>query len=162
MPMGSIIKVNVEYADAFWRSDNLTGQFVADEGAVRFGFDNSPASGNAAVLNAFFAADEARNWGMRTEAERSEAVLEQLARFFGSKALDPVQYLESNWPAEQWTRGAYEGFTAPGVFVNYGASLRPPLGRIHWAGSETAEQWTGYMDGAVRSGLRAADEVLNG
>lgn len=161
MPMGSIIKVNVEYADAFWRGNNLTGQFVADEGAVRFGFDNSPASGNAGVLNAFFAADEARAWGMRTEAERSEVVLEQLARFFGSKALDPVQYLESDWAAEQWTRGAYEGFTAPGVFVNYGASLRPPLGRIHWAGSETAEQWTGYMDGAVRSGWRVADEVLS-
>jgi len=162
MPMGSIIKVNVEYADAFWRGDNLSGQFVADEGAVRFGFDNSPESGNAGVLNAFFAGDEARTWGLRTEAERSEAVLAQLARFFGSRALDPVQYLESDWPAEQWTRGAYEGFTAPGVLVNYGASLRAPLGRIHWAGSETAEQWTGYMDGAVRSGLRAAGEILGG
>jgi monoamine oxidase len=162
MPMGSIIKVNVEYESPFWRSDNLTGQFVADEGAVRFGFDNSPASGNAGVLNAFFAGDEARTWGLRTEAERSDAVLAQLARFFGSKALDPVQYLESDWPAEQWTRGAYEGFTAPGVLVNYGASLRAPLGRVHWAGSETAEQWTGYMDGAVRSGLRAAAEVLRG
>ncbi|MGB8332299.1 MAG: flavin monoamine oxidase family protein, partial [Polyangiales bacterium] len=160
MPMGSIIKVNVEYATPFWRSDNLTGQFVADEGPVRFGFDNSPASGNAAVLNAFFAGDEARAWGLRTESERREAVLAQLAQFFGSEALDPVQYLESDWQAEQWTRGAYEGFTAPGVLVNYGASLRPPLGRIHWAGSETAEQWTGYMDGAVRSGLRAAGEVL--
>ncbi|MGB8222095.1 MAG: flavin monoamine oxidase family protein [Polyangiales bacterium] len=162
MPMGSIIKVNVEYADPFWRGDNLTGQFVADEGAVRFGFDNSPASGSAGVLNAFFAGDEAREWGLRSEAERSDAVLAQLARFFGSKALDPVQYLESNWPEEQWTGGAYEGFTAPGVLVNYGASLRAPVGRIHWAGSETAEQWTGYMDGAVRSGLRAAGEVSSG
>jgi len=162
MPMGSIIKVNVEYANPFWRADDLTGQFVADEGPVRFGFDNSPASGRAGVLNAFFAGDDARTWGLRTKEEREEAVLAQLARFFGSEALNPVQYLESDWPAEPWTRGAYEGFTAPGVLVNYGASLRAPAGRIHWAGSETSEQWTGYMDGAVRSGLRAAAEVLGG
>jgi len=58
--------------------------------------------------------------------------------------------------------GAYEGFTAPGVLVEYGASLRAPVGRLHWAGSDTAERWAGYMDGAVRSGLRAACEVLSG
>ncbi len=160
MPMGSIIKVNVEYENPFWRSDGLTGQFVADTGPVRFGFDNSPASGNAGVLNAFFAGEEARVWGLRTEAEREEAVLGQLETFFGSDARSPVQYLESDWQAEPWTRGAYEGFTAPGVLVSYGPSLRAPLGRIHFAGTETAEQWAGYMDGAVRSGLRAADEVL--
>jgi monoamine oxidase len=34
------------------------------------------------------------------------------------------------------------------------------VGRIHWAGTETAEVWNGFMDGAVRSGLRAAREIL--
>lgn len=160
MPMGSIIKVNVEYESPFWRGDGLTGQFVADAGPVRFGFDNSPSSGNAGVLNAFFAGEEARLWGLRTETERREAVLGQLEIFFGSEARSAVQYLESDWQAEPWSWGAYEGFTAPGVLVSYGASLRAPIGRIHWAGTETAEQWAGYMDGAVRSGLRAADEVL--
>lgn len=161
MPMGSIIKVNVEYEAPFWRGQGLTGQFVADAGPVRFGFDNSPASGNAGVLNAFFAGDEARVWGLRTRAEREQAVLGQLETFFGSQARSPVQYLESDWQAEPWSRGAYEGFTAPGVLVSYGPSLRAPIGRIYWAGTETAEQWAGYMDGAVRSGLRAADEILS-
>jgi monoamine oxidase len=161
MPMGSIIKVNVEYESPFWRNDGLTGQFVADTGPVRFGFDNSPASGHAGVLNAFFAGEEARAWGLRTEAERQQAVLAQLDTFFGSQALSPAQYLESDWQAEPWSRGAYEGFTAPGVLVDYGPSLRAPLGRIHWAGTETAEQWAGYMDGAVRSGFRVANEILS-
>jgi monoamine oxidase len=88
-------------------------------------------------------------------------VLGQLETFFGSQARSPVQYLESDWQAEPWSRGAYEGFTAPGVLVSYGPSLRAPIGRIYWAGTETAEQWAGYMDGAVRSGLRAADEILS-
>ena len=34
------------------------------------------------------------------------------------------------------------------------------MGRIHWAGTETSTYWNGYMDGAVRSGERAAAEVL--
>ena len=50
-------------------------------------------------------------------------------------------------------------FTAPGV-LDYGRAIREPVERIHWAGTETATFWNGYMDGAVRSGERAAKEVL--
>jgi monoamine oxidase len=49
---------------------------------------------------------------------------------------------------------------APGAWTAYGPAVRAPCGRLHWAGSETAEVWCGYMDGAVRSGRRAAGEVL--
>jgi len=31
---------------------------------------------------------------------------------------------------------------------------------LHWAGTETSTVWTGYMEGAVRSGERAAQEIL--
>jgi monoamine oxidase len=65
-----------------------------------------------------------------------------------------------NWSAEAWTRGCYVGYTAPGVLLDYGAAIRAPVGRIHWAGAETSDYWNGYMDGAVRSGERAAREVL--
>ncbi|MEV0055403.1 FAD-dependent oxidoreductase [Saccharopolyspora shandongensis] len=47
-----------------------------------------------------------------------------------------------------------------GVWTQYGAALAEPCGRIHWAGAETSDVWNGYMDGAVRSGHRAAAEVL--
>jgi len=65
-----------------------------------------------------------------------------------------------NWSTDPWTRGCYTGFTPPGVLLDYGAALRKPAGRIHWAGTETATIWAGYMDGAVRSGQRAAKEAL--
>jgi monoamine oxidase len=65
-----------------------------------------------------------------------------------------------NWSVEPWTRGCYTGYMAPGVLLDYGAALRKPVGRIHWAGTETATIWAGYMDGAVRSGKRAAKEAL--
>ena len=48
----------------------------------------------------------------------------------------------------------------PGVWTQFGPALRDPVGRIHWAGTETATRWNGYMDGAVQSGERAAAEVI--
>ena len=46
------------------------------------------------------------------------------------------------------------------VLLDFGKAIREPVGRIHWAGTETSTYWNGYMDGAVRSGERAAAEVL--
>jgi monoamine oxidase len=65
-----------------------------------------------------------------------------------------------DWADEQWTRGSPVGIAGPGVTTEYGPALTEPVGRIHWAGTETATYWQGYMDGAVRSGERAAAEVL--
>jgi monoamine oxidase len=48
----------------------------------------------------------------------------------------------------------------PGGWTSHGAALRQPVGRIHWAGSETATRWIGFMDGAVSAGQRAAREIL--
>jgi monoamine oxidase len=50
---------------------------------------------------------------------------------------------------------------APGILTRYGHLLREPWGRIHWAGTETATTSHGAIDGAVRSGERAAAEVLS-
>jgi monoamine oxidase len=159
MPMGSVIKANVEYTTPFWRAAGLSGQFISDTGPARFGFDNSPSDGSVGVLNAFIAGDDARQMALLTESERRAAVLETLAQFFGSQTLSPVQYLETDWSTEEWTRGCYAGFMAPGTMLRYGPALRSPVGRIHWAGTETSEVWNGYMEGAVRSGVRAVGEI---
>ena len=78
----------------------------------------------------------------------------------GPAALTPVSYLEKDWSDDPWTKGCPTAHTAPGVLRRYGPALRRATGRVHWAGSETSTFWQGYMDGAVRSGERAADEVL--
>jgi monoamine oxidase len=46
-----------------------------------------------------------------------------------------------------------------GTLISCGTALRDPVGRIHWAGTETSEVFCGYVDGAVRSGERVAAEV---
>jgi monoamine oxidase len=158
-PMGSVIKTNVIYDTPFWRDDGLTGQVVSDTGPVKVTFDNSPPDGSPGIVLGFIVGDEARRWGRRTISERRSAVIDNLAQYFGSRALHPAHYLEHDWSSEPFTRGCYVGFMPPGVWTWYGEALREPVGRIHWAGTETADVWNGYMDGAVRSGEQVTAEI---
>lgn len=160
IPMGTVIKVHCLYDTPFWREEGLSGQVVSDSGIVRITFDNSPESGMPGVLLTFIEGDEGRIWGRRSLEERRAAVLACLVRYFGEKAGQPYEYVEQNWAEEEYTRGCYAGYMPPGVWSMYGEALRAPIGRLHWAGTETATAWNGYMDGAIQAGERAAAEVL--
>ena len=159
-PQGTVIKCEAVYDRPFWREQGLTGQAVSLTGPVKVTFDNSPPDGRPGVLLGFIEGQEARIWGQRSEKARRAAVLQNFVTYFGPQAAHPRAWIEMNWSKEAWTRGCYVGFTPPGVLLDYGPSIRAPVGRIHWAGSETSDYWNGYMDGAVRSGQRAAREVL--
>ena len=162
VPNGSVIKCEAVYDKPFWRDDGLTGQAVSDASPVRITFDNTPPDGSPGVLLGFIEATAAREYTRKPASERRAAVLNNFATYFGDKALHPTAYYEMNWSTDPWTRGCYTGYMPPGVLLDYGRALREPVGRIHWAGTETATIWAGYMDGAVRSGQRAAKEALAG
>ena len=159
-PMGSVIKCQAMYDRPFWRDEGLTGWAISDQGPVRLTFDNSPPSGSPGVLLGFVEGQDARHLTDLSAGERRAGVLDSFARYFGERARSPVEYVEHNWLEERWSRGCYVGFTPPGVLTGYGPTLRTPVGRLHWAGTETATRWAGYMDGALQSGERAATEVL--
>jgi monoamine oxidase len=159
-PQGTVIKVEAVYDRPFWRDQGLTGQAVSLTGPVKVTFDNSPPDGRPGVLLGFIEGQEARHWGQQSAAARKAAVLQNFVTYFGAQAGSPRGWIEMNWSAEAWTRGCYVGYTPPGVLLDYGAAIRAPVGRIHWAGAETSDYWNGYMDGAVRSGERGAREVL--
>jgi monoamine oxidase len=160
VPMGYVTKVQVAYLEPFWRAEGLSGSVFSLDDEVSVIFDNSPPDLRCGVLLGFLEGRHARRAGKLGPEERKELVLSVLARFFGPRAADPVEYVERDWAAEEWSRGCYGGRFGTGVWTGYGEALRKPVGRIHWAGTETAEVWNGYMDGAVRSGERAAREVL--
>lgn len=158
-PNGSVIKCEAVYPEPFWRREGLTGQAVGDADPVRVTFDNSPPDGSPGVMLGFIEGEQARKWGSRPAAERKAAVLRSFAAYFGDRMLSPTRYIEKNWTEDRWTRGCYEGYAPPGVLLDYGPAIRRPVGRVHWAGSETSPIWNGYMEGAVRSGERVAREV---
>jgi monoamine oxidase len=160
MPQGTLIKVAAVYDKPFWREDGLNGTALSLNGPVNATFDDSPPDGKPGVVFGFVGGDAARGFTRMTPAERRAAVITNFKQFFGPKAGRPREYFETNWTREQWTRGCPVAVPGPGVLVAYGPALRRPIGRIHWAGTETSTYWNGYMDGAVRSGERAAKEIL--
>ncbi|BDU07914.1 flavin monoamine oxidase family protein [Nocardia cyriacigeorgica] len=160
MPAGSVIKFQIGYDTPFWREQGLNGFALSLDDGFSPVLDNSPPDGSCGVLVGFLEGAHARRAQEMTPDQRRELVVSTLVKYFGTKAAEPFDVLEQDWNAEEFTRGCYGGRLGAGVWTQFGAALAAPVGRIHWAGAETAEIWNGYMDGAVRSGRRAADEVL--
>lgn len=159
--MGHLMKCDAVYPTPFWRKKNLNGFGISDHGAARAVFDNTPPEpGSPGVLLAFVGGSTWRQYGTMTLANRRTAVLQGFADMFGSEALKPIDFVEHDWDHEPWTTGGPVAIYPPGVMTAYGSAIRAPFGRTHWAGTETSTYWTGYMDGAVRAGQRAASEIM--
>jgi monoamine oxidase len=161
MPMGAVIKCHAVYETPFWHEAGLNGRTESDEGPCRITCDNSFPAEDAGVLTGFILGSDAREWGRREKGDRESAVLECFARYFGEEALDPLGYAETDWGAELYSRGGYAGVPTPGMLLDHGPALQESVGRIYWAGAETSPEWSGYMEGAVESGERAAREALS-
>lgn len=159
MPMGRVIKVNIVYDEPFWRKDGFSGQVTSERRPFGITFDNTPESGSPGVLVGFLEGRHADIAARLTAEERRAQVVADLAAYFGPRAKEPVAYIERDWAAEEYSRGCYGAFATPGTLTRFGPSLRRPVGPLHWAGTETATRWAGYIDGAVESGHRAAHET---
>ena len=160
VPAGSVFKLYLVYETPFWRERGLNGQVGSDEGPVKVTFDNTPPGYERGVIMGFMEAGDGREWARRTPEERRQVFIDCLVRYFGEEARHPVEYLEKDWMAEEYSRGCYGAHLTPGVWTAYGPALTEPIGRIHWAGTECSPVWNGYMEGAVRSGEATAAAVL--
>jgi monoamine oxidase len=154
VPMGSVIKIQAAYPTPFWRDDGLSGQAGSLDDPLGFTFDGSPPDGSCGVLTGFCEGAHARTVGRMPPEQRRELLIDCLTRFFGQAAAEPTEYVELDWSTEEYTRGCYGGRLVSGGWTQYGEAWAAPIGRIHWAGTETAALSNGYMDGAVRSGQR--------
>ncbi len=162
---GTLTKVAAVYDRPFWRAKGLTGTAVSTSGPVSATFDDSPPQASLTkgpgIIFGFVGGDDARSYATRSPGARRAAVLKQYSQFFGAEALKATAFFETPWSGQEWTRGCPVGIPSTGTLLAYGPWLRRPVGLIHWAGTETSGYWNGYMDGAVRSGERAAGEVLH-
>jgi monoamine oxidase len=159
MPMGRVIKINVGYPEPFWRADGLSGQANSGSRALGTVFDNTSPTGSPGVLVGFLEGIHADFASRLSPEERRRKVLADLVGYFGECAASPLAYLERDWAAEEYTRGCYGAFASPMALTRFGTSLRTSIGPLHWAGTETATVWAGYIDGAIQSGQRSAEEA---
>ena len=161
MPQGTLIKCDAVYERPFWRDAGFSGYAITDLGPCQSVYDVTPPQGSPGVLVGFIGGDVARTWSTRSPADQRRSVLRTLERLFGPKARHPAKYFQQNWSEERWSRGCPVGLMGPGLLTSHGPALREPVGRLHWAGTETSTYWNGYMEGALRAGERAAGEVLD-
>lgn len=160
MAMGSTIKVVALYDAPRWREAGLSGEAVCDRGPFSIVYDNSPADLSCGALVGFVVARHARELQDLPEQVRDERLRSALVELFGEVAAGPRELLVLDWGREPWTRGCPVGNAPPGLLTAASRALRAPVGRIHWAGTETAREQVGFMEGALEAGDRAADEVL--
>jgi putrescine oxidase len=158
---GSVTKVLAAYTEPFWRADGLSGEGFAPHQFVRELYDNSPPSASVGVLCTFLPGEQAEFAGRLNPDARRELVLEGMAKLVGPAALQATDYIETDWSAEEWTRGAYASTFGIGGLTRFGADMRRPVGPIHWACSDISGFGNMHMEGAVRSGDAVAVDVLS-
>eukprot|EP00069_Balaena_mysticetus_P011381 bmy_07110T0 len=164
LPMGAIIKCMMYYKEAFWKKKDYCGCMIIEdeEAPISITLDDTKPDGSLPAIMGFILARKADRLAKVHKELRKRKICELYAKVLGSQeALQPVHYEEKNWCEEQYSGGCYTAYFPPGIMTQYGRVIRQPVGRIYFAGTETATQWSGYMEGAVEAGERAAREVLN-
>lgn len=159
MPMGAVIKVHVAYETPFWRHRGLTGSAISGDRHLGAVFDQSLGDDGVGILVGLIEARHALAMSALDPEARRKAVVADLVHYFGVQASQPLDYVEHNWLDERWSLGGYAAHLPPGVLTGYGHPWHEPCGRIHWAGTETATEFPGYLEGALRAGARAAGAV---
>ncbi len=160
--MGTAIKMMLVYDTPFWREEGLSGFGLTDRDVPQLIYDNSPEDGSCGILLGFTEGLPARRWISETKAVREAEAIKTAIGCFGQKAGNLRLFIEKSWMEEEFSRGCYAGTMTPGGWTTFGTALREPVGRVHWAGTETATYWSGYVEGAMQAGERAAAEVLEG
>jgi monoamine oxidase len=158
--MGATVKVLAFYEAPRWRERGLSGEAVCTDGPLSVVFDNCSPLGDVACLLGFVVGDAARRWSTMPAAERRALALGELERLIGMPAAAAVDYVEQDWTAEPWSGGCPVAALPPGRLTRCADVLRAPVGRVHWAGTETARHWNGYLEGALESAERVSADIL--
>lgn len=149
MPMGAVIKVHVAYETPFWHRAGLSGAAASTSHPLSVVFDQTLSDDGIGVLVGLIEARHAVEMSGMSAAARRDQVIADLVAYFGAAAAQPIAYVEKDWVADPWAEGGYAAHMPPGVMTLYGEALRAPCGRLHWAGTESAAEWAGYLDGAL-------------
>ncbi|KAI1014642.1 hypothetical protein LB503_003737 [Fusarium chuoi] len=162
--LGCTSKAIFVFDKPWWRDAGFSGIIECETGPIHFSRDTcSPEDGQYSIT-CFVVGDRGRDWSKWSYAEKRRIVLEQFNGVFsgvGVKAPEPVNIILQEWIKQPWIWGCPSPVMMPGTLTSdSGKALREVVGRVHFVGTETSLVWKGYMDGAVRSGIRGAEEVI--
>lgn len=158
--MGFVIKVHAVYERPFWREQGLSATAFSPYEICHEAYDNTNHGDERGTLVGFVSDRNADDLFRVSAEERKERILESLSHYYGPDAKNPLVYFESDWGAEEWTRGAYAASFDLGGLARYGADLRTPVGPIHFACSDMAGAGYQHVDGAIRMGRLVAANIV--
>ena len=160
-PQGLVIKVQMIYAEPYWRADGLNGASLDYRTMVGETADSGVPEqySRKGIMTGFIYSGQARKASALPAAERRKIVLDEMVQKFGPKAANVIEYHEMNWSMQQWTRGCFTGFLTPGATTLFRSAVRDPVGPLYWAGTENSVVWPSFIDGAIRTGELAARQV---
>ncbi|CAN5603977.1 FAD-dependent oxidoreductase [soil metagenome] len=157
---GCAVKVHLGYPAPIWREQGLSGWSVSTNGPLLSTVDDSPADGSAGVLTGFVTGAAASAFSALSPDRQRDTVLAHTRLLF-PQLPPPTECVVTDWLAETYSKGCYAALFGPGDWLRLGPTLTEPHGRIHWAGTETSVEFFGLMEGAIRSGRRAANELIH-
>lgn len=162
--MGYYSKTILIFSEPWWRNAGLSGEFSSEEGTISFSRDTSVPELGKFCITCFHVGNPGRHWSLLPEEERQARVWHQFHAAFQTIVdfvPEPIEIVEKEWSKDPWVRGNPMPVMMPGVMSSSaGQSIRDPFLNIHFVGTETSFVWKGYMEGAVRSGIRGAAEVI--
>ena len=157
---GCAVKAHLIYQAPLWRDHGLSGWSLSSRGPLLSTVDDSPVDGGIGVLTGFVTGREAYRFSALSPERRREEALDQVARLF-PELPPPIGFHVTDWVDAEYSRGCYAALFGPGDWVRHGPYLTAAHHRVHWAGTETSTEYFGLMEGAIRSGHRAATEILS-
>lgn len=161
MKMGSVIKVHFAFKKPFWRTQGLNGSAASINHHLSVVFDQTPIDEKIGILVGLVEGKHAIELSRLDKETRKKKLIDDLIHYFGDEAANPLEYIEQDWIKEEWSQGGYTAYMPPNVISRYGNEIRTPTGFIHWAGTETATEAAGYLEGALQSGIRVAQEIID-
>ncbi|KAM6510375.1 hypothetical protein FSOLCH5_010815 [Fusarium solani] len=163
--LGHFSKTVLTFSEPWWLHANLSGVFSSDgPGLLSFARETSSSEDGQYSITCFHVGEQGRQWASQKQSVRQNAVLKQFRSAYGTVVGNipkPLRIIEQNWNEDQWMRGAPSSVMPPGLLTHpAGMTIREPFQNVHFIGSDTSPDWKGYMEGAIRSGIRGAQEVI--
>lgn len=157
--MGESIKIGLRYEKPFWRRGNSSGTIVSNVGPITEMYDHSDFADTHYALKGFLNG----SYYPLSEEERLEMVLQQLRKYYGKEVEAFTGYEELVWRKEPFTYAEYGAHVLPHQYNGHAVYQQAYLnGKLYLAGSETAREFPGYMDGAVRSAAFVCQQIDRG
>ena len=159
--MGTNAKLHVQFSDRHWEGLGRNGETFADTGYQNTWDESRAQAGRSGILVNYTGGSVGASFGSGSPATRARQFLAQLepvlpgitAKWNGRATVD-------FWLGNPWTKGSYS-FWKVGQYTRFAGVEREPEGNCHFAGEHTSVDFQGYLNGAVETGQRAAQELLS-